>query len=121
MNAKTNTLRLTFKNSEGKKTNLTITNPAQLDETAIKAEMGSIAQADIFEKEGVILYQEPQSASYVERTVNTVFTVDGDAEAKQDQSRTSTWDHGLSAENSQKVQKTSMKNITKNVTIEKCL
>ena len=41
--------------------------------------MTTIAQANVFEKDGVAYYTTPQSAAYIERTVSDIFN-DGDAD-----------------------------------------
>ena len=41
--------------------------------------MTTIAEANVFEKDGVAYYTTPQSASYIERTVSDIFN-DGDAD-----------------------------------------
>ena len=41
--------------------------------------MATIAQANVFEKDGVKNYVTPQSASYIERTVSDIFN-DGDTD-----------------------------------------
>lgn len=45
----------------------------------VRGAMTTIAQADVFEKDGVKNYVTPQSASYIERTVSDIFN-DGDAD-----------------------------------------
>ena len=35
--------------------------------------MNTIASVNVFEKDGVVYYETPQSASYVERTVSDIF------------------------------------------------
>lgn len=74
MVTRTKTLQLVFLNGKAKKVNLTVQNAAEdLDSETVKTAMKTIAQADAFAKEGVDLYQVPQSASYVERVVNDLF------------------------------------------------
>lgn len=41
--------------------------------------MTTIAQANVFEKDGVAYYSTSQSAAYIERTVSDIFN-DGDAD-----------------------------------------
>ena len=45
----------------------------------VRCAMTTIAQANVFEKDGVKNYVTPQSASYIERTVSDIFN-DGDAD-----------------------------------------
>lgn len=74
MIARTKTLQLVFLNGKNKKTNLTVQQAADdLDSATVKAAMNTIAEADAFAKEGVDLYQVPQSASYIERVVTNLF------------------------------------------------
>ena len=45
----------------------------------VRGAMTTIAQANVFKKDGVKNYVTPQSASYIERTVSDIFN-DGDAD-----------------------------------------
>lgn len=45
----------------------------------VRGAMTTIAQANVFEKDGVAYYTTPQSAAYIERTVSDIFN-DGDAD-----------------------------------------
>ena len=45
----------------------------------VRGAMTTIAQANVFEKDGVKNYVTPQSASYIERTVSDTFN-DGDTD-----------------------------------------
>ena len=45
----------------------------------VRGAMTTIAQANVFEKDGVKNYVTPQSASYIERTVSDILN-DGDAD-----------------------------------------
>lgn len=45
----------------------------------VRSKMTTIAQANVFEKDGVAYYSTPQSAAYIERTVSDIFN-DGDAD-----------------------------------------
>ena len=45
----------------------------------VRGAMTTIAQANVFEKDGVKNYVTTQSASYIERTVSDIFN-DGDAD-----------------------------------------
>lgn len=78
------TLRLAFKNGEGKKTSLSVKEPADLNENEVRQCMDDIATANIFEKEGVDLYKEPQSATVVTRSTYTLFDVERPTDSKQD-------------------------------------
>ncbi|WEV40085.1 DUF2922 domain-containing protein [Lactobacillus sp. ESL0684] len=74
MTTTSKTLQLVFLNSNNKKVNLSLPNAASnLAPEAVRAAMNKIAEADAFQKNGVDLYQHPQSAAYIERTVNSVF------------------------------------------------
>ena len=78
------TLRLTFKNGEGKKSSLSVQSPAELKKEEVIQCMQDIASANIFEKEGVDLYKEPQSATVVTRSSHTIFDVEESTDSKQD-------------------------------------
>ena len=72
----TKTLKLTFLN--GKKTSVTLGDAMDnLTAEQVRGAMTTIAQANVFEKDGVKNYVTPQSASYIERTVSDIFN-DGD-------------------------------------------
>ena len=74
MVTKSKTLRLVFLNGANKKVSLSLPNAVDnLAATEVKAAMAAIANANVFAQEGVDLYQTPQSASYVERTVTSLF------------------------------------------------
>ena len=45
----------------------------------VRGAMTTIAQANVFEKDGVKNYVTPQSAAYIERTVSDIFN-DGDTD-----------------------------------------
>ena len=45
----------------------------------VRGAMTTIAEANVFEKDGVAYYTTPQSAAYIERTVSDIFN-DGDAD-----------------------------------------
>lgn len=71
-------LQMTFKNSEGKKINLTLSNLKQdLDAVTVKGAMQTIVDSKLFVKEDVSLYAELVGANYVERTVTSLFTATG--------------------------------------------
>ena len=75
----TKTLKLTFLNGKNKKTSITMDNAMDnLTEEQVRGAMTTIAEANVFEKDGVAYYRIPQSAAYVERTVSDIFD-DGDA------------------------------------------
>ena len=44
--------------------------------------MTTIAEANVFEKDGVAYYTTPQFAAYIERTVSDIFN-DGDTDAAE--------------------------------------
>ena len=72
------TLKLTFLN--GKKTSVTLGDAMDnLTAEQVRGAMTTIAQANVFEKDGVKNYVTPQSASYIERTVSDIFN-DGDTD-----------------------------------------
>ena len=74
MVTKGKTLRLVFLNGANKKVSLSLPNAADnLAAAEVKAAMTAIANANVFAQEGVDLYQTPQSASYIERTVTSLF------------------------------------------------
>lgn len=54
----------------------------------VRGAMTTIAQANVFEKDGVAYYVTPQSASYIERTVSDIFndaaTDEAESADKQD-------------------------------------
>lgn len=76
----TKTLKLIFLNSKNKKTSVTLGNAVDnLTAKQVRGAMTTIAQANVFEKDGVAYYVTPQSASYIERTVSDIFN-DGDAD-----------------------------------------
>ncbi len=94
MTETTNTLRLTFLNSENKKSNLSFPDAAaNLDKVAVKGAMDVISKEGVFEKEEVDLYKVPHSASYIERTVTTVFDDSKTTAGEQAQSRSLTSNH----------------------------
>lgn len=84
MTKSTKTLRLNFKNENGKKTALTITNALpDLKEEQVRQAMATICSGGVFEKEGVKTYSTIQSAAYIERNVNTIFDDRDDDKSKQ--------------------------------------
>lgn len=67
-------LHLGFKGSDGKTKRIVITHPEEnLDEAATRAAMKKIADANLFEKQGVQLYNGSESAAYLTRTKTPVF------------------------------------------------
>ncbi len=66
---------LNFKNDHHKVSTLSLPYASvNLPEAEVKEVMDTIAKENIFAKEGVGLYTEPQAAQYVERTINPIFT-----------------------------------------------
>lgn len=84
----TKTLKLTFLNGK-KKTSVTLGDAMDnLTAEQVRGAMTTIAQANVFEKDGVAYYVTPQSASYIERTVSDIFndadTDEAESADKQD-------------------------------------
>ena len=76
----TKTLKLTFLNGKKKKTSIALGDAMDnLTAEQVRGAMTTIAEANVFEKDGVAYYTTPQSASYIERTVSDIFN-DGDAD-----------------------------------------
>ena len=76
----TKTLKLTFLNGKNKKTSVTLGDAVDnLTAEQVRGAMTTIAQANVFEKDGVNNYVTPQSASYIERTFSDIFN-DGDTD-----------------------------------------
>ena len=76
----TKTLKLTFLNGKNKKTSVTLGDAVDnLTAEQVRGAMTTIAQANMFEKDGVAYYVTPQSASYIEHTVSDIFN-DEDAD-----------------------------------------
>ena len=85
----TKTLKLTFLNGKKKKTSITLGDAMDnLTAEQVRGAMTTIAQANVFEKDGVAYYVTPQSASYIERTVSDIFndaaTDEAESADKQD-------------------------------------
>ena len=79
----TKTLKLTFLNGKNKKTSVTLGDAMDnLTAEQVRGAMTTIAQANVFEKDGVAYYLTPQSASYIERTVSDIFNDAADDEAE---------------------------------------
>jgi hypothetical protein len=75
MTTTTKTLRLTFINAAGKKRNLNVPDAApDLEAGAVKAAMEKMAQNNALADENGDLYTAVDSAAYVERTVDSVFS-----------------------------------------------
>ncbi|MGO2696522.1 MAG: DUF2922 domain-containing protein [Bavariicoccus seileri] len=71
---KTIQLQLKFKNSEGKSVNYVVRHPKlELDEETIKTAMEKIVEANVSVKNGVELYREVVSATYVEKLETPIF------------------------------------------------
>lgn len=74
MSKTTKTLKLTFLNGKNKKTSVTLGDAVEnLTADQVRGAMTTIAQANVFEKDGVAYYATPQSAAYIERTVSDIF------------------------------------------------
>ena len=85
----TKTLKLTFLNGKNKKTSVTLGDAMDnLTAEQVRGAMTTIAQANVFEKDGVAYYTTPQFAAYIERTVSDVFndvaTDEAESADKQD-------------------------------------
>lgn len=73
-------MKLTFLNGKNKKTSVTLGDAMDnLTAKQVRSAMTTIAEANVFEKDGVAYYVTPQSTSYIERTVSDIFN-DGDAD-----------------------------------------
>lgn len=69
----TKTLRLTFVGTDAKKYTLALTDAkANLNEEEVRVAMEKIATSNLFEKEGVQIYDRAHAA-YVDRTVTDIF------------------------------------------------
>ncbi len=67
-------LELQFATAEGKSRALSINQPAMdLDPVAVQTAMETIAERNIFEQDGISLYNTIKGARYVTRTVEEVF------------------------------------------------
>lgn len=67
-------LELQFATEEGKSRTLSVNQPAMdLDQATVEAAMEAIAAQNLFEYEGIQLYNQVKGARYVTRTVNDVF------------------------------------------------
>ena len=80
----TKTLKLTFLNGK-KKTSVTLGDAIDnLTAEQVRGAMTTIAEDNVFEKDGVAYYVTPQSASYIERTVSDADTDKAESADKQD-------------------------------------
>lgn len=76
------TLKLTFLNGK-KKTSIALGDAMDnLTAEQVRGAMTTIAEDNVFEKDGVAYYTTPQSAAYIERTVSDIFN-DGDTDAAE--------------------------------------
>lgn len=76
----TKTLKLTFLNGKKKKTSIALGDAMDnLTAEQVRGAMTTIAEANVFEKDGVAYYTTPKSAAYIERTVSDIFN-DGDTD-----------------------------------------
>ena len=85
----TKTLKLTFLNGKNKKTSVTLGDAMDnLTAEQVRGAMTTIAEANVFEKDGVAYYVTPQSAAYIERTVSAILndaaTDEAESADKQD-------------------------------------
>ena len=67
-------LELQFATEEGKSRSMSINAPAlNLEPEVVQAAMDSIAAQNIFEQEGVKIYNQVKGARYVTRSVDEIF------------------------------------------------
>ncbi len=70
----TTELYLGFKGSDGKSKRLVIAHPEDnLDEATTRGEMKKIADAHLFEKQGIDMFNEQESAKYIQRKETPIF------------------------------------------------
>lgn len=70
-------LELRFATEEGKARTLSVNQPAMdLEPAVVQAAMETIAAQDLFEQDGVRLYNQVKGARYVTRNVEDVFEVE---------------------------------------------
>ena len=70
----TTELQLGFKGSDGKSKRLVIAHPEDnLDEATTRAAMKKIADAHLFEKQGIDMFNEQESAKYIQRKETPIF------------------------------------------------
>ena len=85
----TKTLKLTFLNGKKKKTSIALGDAMDnLTAEQVRGAMTTIAEANVFEKDGVAYYVTPQFDAYIERTVSDIFndadTDEAESADKQD-------------------------------------
>ena len=67
-------LQLTFEGSDGKTKRLVIAHPEDnLDEATTRGAMKKIADAHLFEKQGIDMFNEQESAKYIQRKETPIF------------------------------------------------
>ena len=70
----TTQLYLGFKGSDVKSTRLVIAHPEDnLDEATTRSAMKKIADAHLFEKQGIDMFNEQESAKYIQRKETPIF------------------------------------------------
>lgn len=70
----TTELYLGFKGSDGKSKRLVIAHPEDnLDEATTRDAMKKIADAHLFEKQGIDMFNEQESAKYIQRKETPIF------------------------------------------------
>ena len=70
----TTELYLGFKGSDGKSKRLVIAHPEDnLDEATTRGVMKKIADAHLFEKQGIDMFNEQESAKYIQRKETPIF------------------------------------------------
>jgi hypothetical protein len=75
-------------NGKNKKTSVTLGDAVDnLTAEQVRGAMATIAQANVFEKDGVKNYVTPQSVSYIERTVSDIFNDAATDEAESTEKR----------------------------------
>lgn len=71
----TTELYLGFKGSDGKSKRLVIAHPEDnLDEATTRSAMKKIADAHLFEKQGIDMFNEQESAKYIQRKETPIFS-----------------------------------------------
>ena len=77
------TLKLTFLNGKKKKASIALGNAMDnLTAEQVRGAMTTIAEANVFDKDGIAYYTTPQFAAYIERTVSDIFN-DGYTDAAE--------------------------------------
>lgn len=70
-------LELKFATEEGKSRTLNVNQPAlDLEPALVQEAMETIASQEIFEQDGIQLYNQVKSARYVTRSIDDVFEVE---------------------------------------------